>query len=189
MKSYVARITICQQIDQEEISNSSHCIMDLHSIDPHCNRAHNMMSIYVDKSETEVRIVTQPITHYPQFKLTHWDRVTHICISKLTIIGSDNGLLPGQRQAIIWTNARILLIGLTSLLLQNDYTWSWQQSLCKYTKNGNWGHIPWHFRLDYSARHGLLQRNVTRTAVSWKWHVKSMQGNCPANFLNCHHIF
>ena len=26
--------------------------------------------------------------------LTHWGRVTHICISKLTIIGSDNDLLP-----------------------------------------------------------------------------------------------
>ena len=36
--------------------------------------------------------------------------VTHICISKLTIIGSDNGLLPGRCQAIIWTNAVILLI-------------------------------------------------------------------------------
>ena len=24
--------------------------------------------------------------------LTHWGRVTHICVSKLTIIGSDNGL-------------------------------------------------------------------------------------------------
>ena len=35
----------------------------------------------------------------------------HICLSKLNIIGSDNGLLPGQRQAIIWTNAGILLIG------------------------------------------------------------------------------
>ena len=34
-----------------------------------------------------------------------------LCISKLTIIGSDNGLLPGQCQAIIWTNAGILLIG------------------------------------------------------------------------------
>ena len=43
--------------------------------------------------------------------LTHWGRVTHICISKLTIICSDNGLLPGCRQAIIWTNAGILLIG------------------------------------------------------------------------------
>ena len=43
--------------------------------------------------------------------LNHWGRVTHIFVSKLTIIGSDNGLSPGRRQAIIWTNAGILLIG------------------------------------------------------------------------------
>ena len=42
--------------------------------------------------------------------LTHWGQVTHICFSKLTIFGSDNGLLPGRRQAIIWTNAGILAI-------------------------------------------------------------------------------
>ena len=34
----------------------------------------------------------------------------HICISKLTIIASDNGLSPGQHQAIIWANVGILLI-------------------------------------------------------------------------------
>ena len=43
--------------------------------------------------------------------LTHCGRVTHICVGNLTIIGSDNGLSPGRRQAIIWTNAGILLIG------------------------------------------------------------------------------
>ena len=43
-------------------------------------------------------------------RTSEWGRVTHICVSKLTIISSDNGLSPGQRQAIIWTNARILLI-------------------------------------------------------------------------------
>ena len=37
--------------------------------------------------------------------------MTHICVGKLTIIGSDNGLSPERRQAIIWTNAVILLIG------------------------------------------------------------------------------
>ena len=42
--------------------------------------------------------------------LTHWGRVTHMCVHKLIIIGSDNGLSPGRRQAIIWTNAGILLI-------------------------------------------------------------------------------
>ena len=42
--------------------------------------------------------------------LTHWGRVTHICVSKLTSIGSDNGLSPVPRQATIWTTAGILLI-------------------------------------------------------------------------------
>ena len=42
--------------------------------------------------------------------LTHWGRVMHICVNKLTIIGSDNGLLPDRHQAIIWINAGILLI-------------------------------------------------------------------------------
>ena len=44
-------------------------------------------------------------------RLTHWGRMMHIYVGKLTIIGSDNVLSPGQRQAIIWTNAGILLIG------------------------------------------------------------------------------
>ena len=48
-------------------------------------------------------------THCPK-TLTHWGRVTHICVGNLTIIGPDNGLSPGQRQAIIRTNAGILLI-------------------------------------------------------------------------------
>ena len=43
--------------------------------------------------------------------LTHWGRVTHICVGNLTIIGSDNGMSPGRRQAIIGTKAGILLIG------------------------------------------------------------------------------
>ena len=50
-----------------------------------------------------VRWVTWPL------HLTHWGRVTHICVGKLTIIGSDDGLSPGRRQAIIWTNAGLLL--------------------------------------------------------------------------------
>ena len=33
--------------------------------------------------------------------LTHWGWVMHLCVSKLTIIGSDNDLSPGRRQAII----------------------------------------------------------------------------------------
>ena len=42
--------------------------------------------------------------------LNHISRVTHICVSKLTISGSDNGLSPSRHQVIIWTYAAILLI-------------------------------------------------------------------------------
>ena len=35
----------------------------------------------------------------------------HTCIGKLTIIDSDNCLVPERHQAIIWTNAGMLLIG------------------------------------------------------------------------------
>ena len=44
--------------------------------------------------------------------LTHWGRAMHICVTKLTIIASDNGLSPGRPQAIIWNNDGILSIGL-----------------------------------------------------------------------------
>ena len=43
--------------------------------------------------------------------LTHWGRVTHICISQLITIVSDNGLSPDRRQASIWNNDGILLFG------------------------------------------------------------------------------
>ena len=50
------------------------------------------------------------VPHIGHGRLTHCGRVTHICVSKRAIIGSDNGLSPSRRQAIIWTNAEILLI-------------------------------------------------------------------------------
>ena len=112
MLSCVARITTHQPIDWGEISKSFYCIEELCSIDLHYQRDHcSTISIHHEKSETEVRTVTQPIAHCPDFKLIHWSRVMHICISKLIIIGSHNGLSPGRHQAIIWTNAGILLIG------------------------------------------------------------------------------
>ena len=43
--------------------------------------------------------------------LSQWNRVTHICISNITITGSDNGLSSARRQAIIYANAGLLSIG------------------------------------------------------------------------------
>ena len=62
---------------------------------------------------TEYELVTVP--EFPRTvryisPLTHWGRVTHKCVSKLTTIGSDNGFSPGRGQAIIKTNASMLLI-------------------------------------------------------------------------------
>ena len=37
--------------------------------------------------------------------------MTHICVSRTTIIGLDNSLSPDRRQAVIKTNAGVLLIG------------------------------------------------------------------------------
>ena len=69
--------------------------------------------------------------------LTHWGRVTHICVGNLAIIGSDNGLSPDRRQAIIWTNAGILLIGPfgTSVKFQPEF------------KHFHWSKCIWKFRL------------------------------------------
>ena len=50
--------------------------------------------------------------------LTHWGWLTHICISELTLIDSDNGLSPGRRHGIIWTNAGILGTNFSDILIE-----------------------------------------------------------------------
>ena len=69
-------------------------------------------------------------------QLTHWGRVTHICI-----IGPDKGLAPGRRQAIIWTNAGTLLAGPlgthVSEILIEIYTFSFRKMHLKIS-SGKW---------------------------------------------------
>ena len=55
---------------------------------------------------------------------THWGRVTHMFAGNLTIIGSDNGLSPGRRQAIIWSNVGKLLIRPFKHFHSGEYTWN-----------------------------------------------------------------
>ena len=38
-------------------------------------------------------------------------RPSDICVNKLAIVSSDNGLSPDRRQAIFWTNDGMLFIG------------------------------------------------------------------------------
>ena len=56
--------------------------------------------------------------------LTHWGRVTHICIGKLTIIGWDNGLSPGRRQAI-YLNQCWNIVNLT---LRSKLQWNFNRN-------------------------------------------------------------
>ena len=64
----------------------------------------------------------------------------HICISKLTIIGSDNGLLPGRCQTIVWTNAGILWIPTSGTnfneILSKIHTFSFKKMHLKIS--GKW---------------------------------------------------
>ena len=57
----------------------------------------------------------------------------YICLGNLTIIGSDNGLSPDRRQAIVWTNAGILVIGPLGTnfngMLNEIYTFSFRPIL------------------------------------------------------------
>ena len=56
--------------------------------------------------------------------LIHWRRVTHICVNEITIIGSDNGMSLGQRQAIIWW--------------WNIINWTvWNKLQCNFNLNSN----------------------------------------------------
>ena len=50
--------------------------------------------------------------HTSPYLSIDWDQVTHICISKLTVIISDNGLAPLWRQSITWINDCILSVRL-----------------------------------------------------------------------------
>ena len=58
-----------------------------------------------------VNIFIAKLSMMPMFNsLRRSEWATHICVSKLPIIGSDNGLSHGWCQAIMWNNAGLLLI-------------------------------------------------------------------------------
>ena len=110
--------------------------------------------------------------------LTHWGRMTYICFSKLTIIGSDNGLLPSWYQAFIWTNAGILLIGpletnFNEILYQNPYIYIQENAFVygvwKMTAIMSWPqHVNlreiWPCTFSYSRNH---YQNILKLVLVW----------------------
>ena len=96
-----AEVYLCTVIDCDQFY--------VHSADSQISEIQKLLSdIYIQ----EVRYV-QLYAILASFSIlsTHWGQVTHVCICNRTIIGSNNGLSPGRRQAIIWTNAGIMLTG------------------------------------------------------------------------------
>ena len=78
----------------------------------YCQRTsipHLTLSIIV-WTENEQKLKIEEFLITLAMLLTHWGRVTHICVIKLNIIDFDNGLSPGRQQAIIWSSGGILLI-------------------------------------------------------------------------------
>ena len=91
-----------------------------------------------------------------------WGWVTPICISKLFIIGSENGLAPGRRQAIIWTNDGILLIGYFSEILIEIHIFSFKKT---YFKMSSTKFRP--FCLCFNVLISLLQTPWVPFHLSW----------------------
>ena len=110
--------------------------------------------------------------------LTHWGQVTHICVSKLIIIGLDNGLSPGRCQAIIWTNAGILLIGTLrtniSEISIEIHTFSFKKMYLKMS-SGNWQpSCPGLNVLTYWGRDNMAAISQTTLSNTFSW-MKMLQ--------------
>ena len=129
---------------------------------------------YTNCKNIEIKLQSPCRESPPAFRdhLTHWGRVTHICVSNLTIIGPDNGLSPGRRQAIIWTSAGILLIGPLgtnfSEILIAILTFSVKKMHLKMS-SGNWGPfclglnelIQWSLYTDFMIFGRMLRVDIT----------------------------
>ena len=116
-------------------------------------------------------------SHLPgAYELTRWGWVMHICVSKLTTIGSDNDLSHGRRQAIIWPNAGILLIGPLgtnfSEILIEIWTFSFKKMHLKMS-SGNWPFFVGLnmlnvFTLEHRETHGCVVSTVATDALVLK---------------------
>ena len=92
--------------------------------------------------------------------LTHWGRVRQIWVSKLTIIGSDNGSLLSRCQSIIWTS-----FGLLSMrTLGTNLSKIWSEIHIFFFKkmhlkmsSGNWG--PFYLGFNVSTHNNIQQWN------------------------------
>ena len=90
------------------------------------NGSNKIIVIHIKVVMAQSKLYIQGLIIVPAHRATqllpHWGRVTHIYVNEPTIIGSDNALSSGRRQAIIWTNAGILLFEQSIMMLINLLT-------------------------------------------------------------------
>ena len=115
--------------------------------------------------------------------------MTQICVSKLTIIDSDNGLSPGRRQTIIWTNVGIWLIGPLgtnfSEILIEIYTFSFTKMHLKMSSEKRrpsclglnvlkYNHIMWVLlNQSYIHNNAVMWWNLQNTNIASLWDSQS----------------
>ena len=104
---------------------------------------------------------------YCAMQISHWGRVTQICLDNLTINGSDNGLAPLRRQTIIWINAAIL-----SIIPEGTY---FSETLFKIQKF-YFRKPTWKFRL-WNGSH------FASASMCWIYHRQMYRGEPPIGFF------
>ena len=120
--------------------------------------------------------------------LTHWVQATHKCVSKLTIIGPDNGLSPGRRPSHYlnqWWN-------IVTSNLRNKFPWNRKRNSFIFVQENPFENVVWEMAsilsrpqcVNYSFISGTSLRVWT---ISWWRHpletfpalLASCAGNSP----------
>ena len=93
--------------------------------------------------------------------------MTHICYSNLTNIVSDNGLSSGRRQAIIWINAGMFLIG----PFRNKLQWNLNHNSYIFIQGNAFENIIWKKVAFFSRPHcdNPLIGVITAHTFMWMW--------------------
>ena len=109
-----------------------------------------------------------------------------ICVSKLTIIGSYNGLSPGWPQTIIWANAGILTIvpwrtNFSEISIEthifaltgNHYKWDWPKS--QFSMPDDSATVVWlrNLKVGNVYLFNFLQNTLKKLSF-WKWEIKKL---------------
>ena len=130
-------------------------------------RGYDLENSYFVGLVTLVAIVTIILVPY-QNLFNSLSGVTHIYAGYLTIIGSDNGLSPGRRQAITWTNAGTLLIRTLgtnfSEIFSEVHTFSFKKMHLKMS-SAKWR--PFCLSLNVLSHCNSLEMQLPMQASSW----------------------